>query len=310
MRRDIHLRQLTDALKVSLAKCAVDPDVEAVHVTRTGTRRIEAALDAKLGPKPGHGAALQGDEDLAKAVDAWQRLLKRVRRAAAPVRDLDVQRKLLRGLAAELGKKSRQDGHNDAFAAQVAKLDGAMKAEREQHAAPLKRNAAKWAAKLDGHLDAFAAAMAQRLALHRNRGNAAATALDAFARLDYQMQQLDAGNLHDFRKGVKKARYMAEAGGEDEYAGVVGKALKRLQDEIGDWHDWLMLDEEAHKYLDANGARLTAEIERLRDEHFREAMRVSEKMRGRLIGERLAVQGARRTGANASRKASSSLKKE
>ena len=39
-------------------------------------------------------------------------------------------------------------------------------------------------------------------------------------------------------------------------AGVVGKALKRLQDAIGDWHDWLLLAEEAHHYLDKDGAGL------------------------------------------------------
>ena len=48
MRVDTHLRQLTDALRQSLELCAADPTVEAVHDTRTGTRRIEAALEAAL----------------------------------------------------------------------------------------------------------------------------------------------------------------------------------------------------------------------------------------------------------------------
>jgi CHAD domain-containing protein len=178
------------------------------------------------------------------------------------------------------------------MAGQIDKLDDAMKNEREANAAPLRRNAAKWAAKLDGHYEALMAA--RRPAGRRRKQDAAATALDAFARLANQMLQLDAGNLHDFRKGAKNARYMAEAGGENERAEMVGKALKKLQDEIGDWHDWLMLADEAHKYLNADGARLTAEIERMRDVHFEMAMRMEAKMRGRLIGEGLA--GAGRTG--------------
>ena len=99
------------------------------------------------------------------------------------------------------------------------------------------------------------------------------------------MQQLDAGNLHDFRKGAKKARYMAEADGDEEHAGMVGKALKKLQDEIGDWHDWMVLAEEAERALGDHGLELTARIEQQRDEHFITAMKTTERMRGRLLGE-------------------------
>jgi CHAD domain-containing protein len=98
------------------------------------------------------------------------------------------------------------------------------------------------------------------------------------------MQQLYVDNLHDFRKGAKKARYMAETGG-DEYAGSVGKALKKLQDEIGDWHDWLVLAEEAHRALGDQGAELIARIEHKREQHYSSAMKTAERMRGRLMGE-------------------------
>jgi CHAD domain-containing protein len=267
-----------------------------VHDTRTGTRRIEAALDAVLQNTAGDVG--DGQDGLTKAMRGWGRLLKAVRRAAAPVRDLDVQRKLLKTLASrvETEMKTPADVPENGMTVQVDKLDGAMKAEREHHAARLKKNAAKWAGKLDGHFAAYAAA---HPAKHRSRRDAAQTALDAFARLAYEMRQLDAGNLHDFRKGAKKARYMAEQGGDDERAGMVGKALKKLQDEIGDWHDWVMLDEEAHKHLDENGAKLTAEIDRMRNVHFAMAMKTEAKMRGRLIGEGLATRGARRTGTRA-----------
>jgi CHAD domain-containing protein len=287
---DPHLRKLTDTLKANLEKCAHDPDVGAVHDTRTGTRRIEATLESAM-----REAGLQaGSEDeLAKAVSAWERLMKTVRRTAAPVRDLDVQRKLLRTLVpvAEGEIKIPVNEPERAMAGQVDKLDDAMRNEREANAVALKKKAAKWAAKLDGQYEALA--VAKRPAGRKRKPDAARTALDAFARLADHMRQLDAGNLHDFRKGAKKARYMAEAGVDDERAEMVGKALKKLQDEIGDWHDWLMLAEEARKYLDADGAMLTAEIERIRDVHFEMAMKVEAKMRGRLIGEGLAVQAGR-----------------
>jgi CHAD domain-containing protein len=293
-RDDPHLRKLTDTLKANLGKCAHDPDVGAVHDTRTGTRRIEATLESAM-----REAGLQagGEDELAKAVGAWERLLKTVRRAAAPVRDLDVQRKLLKTLVpvAEGEIKIPVNEPERVMAGQVDKLDDAMKNEREANAATLRKNAAKWAAKFDGHYEALA--VAKRPAGRKRKPDAARTALDAFARLADHMRQLDAGNLHDFRKGAKKARYMAEAGVDDERAEMVGKALKKLQDEIGDWHDWLMLAEEARKYLGADGAMLTAEIERIRDAHFELAMKVEAKMRGRLLGEGLAVQGTGRPGA-------------
>jgi CHAD domain-containing protein len=291
-RDDPHLRKLTDTLKENLGKCAADADEDAVHDARTGTRRIEATLEAML-----WGSAQQNTDpknELTKAVRTWERLLKSVRRAAAPVRDLDVQRKLLKKLlpAFEAKINVSANGLESGIAGQVDRLDDAMKAEREHNAASLRKNAAKWAAKLDEQYEAVATA--KRPPVRRRKPDAARTALDAFARLADHMRQLDAGNLHDFRKGAKKARYMAEAGGEDERAAMVGKALKQLQDEIGDWHDWLMLAEEAYKYLDNDGAKLTAEIEHIRDIHFEMAMNMEQKMRGRLIGEGLYSPGHRK----------------
>ncbi len=285
MRADPHLRQLTDALKETLTKCAHDPDVDAVHDTRTGTRRIEATLEAKLRNIDVQRA--DESDPLAKAARDWERLLKRVRRAAAPVRDLDVHRKLLKKLvpSSKEGLEQAQNGVEDARASQAKRLDDALQAEREKHAVPLKKSAAKWAEKQEEHFSDFTAALEQKPALRARKPDAAAMALDAFARLSTQMLQLDAGNLHDFRKGAKKARYMAEAGGEDEYAGAVGKALKKLQDEIGDWHDWLVLAEEARDVLGDDGMQLTAEIERKRDLRFAAAMKLATGMRGKLMGE-------------------------
>lgn len=286
MRGDTHLQQRTDALKETLMRCTQDPDVDAVHDTRTGTRRIEATLEAALrdaGVPAGNG----GDPRM-EAAWAWERLLKRVRRAAAPVRDLDVQRRLLKKLVPEMGTGSTKapGAIGSELVEPAEKLDRSLHAERDERLGPLKKSAAKWAEKLDGHSTAFENAMAQRRSRRQRwKPDAAKAALDAFARLATRMPQLDAGNLHDFRKGAKKARYMAEAGAGDAHAEAVGKALKKLQDEIGDWHDWVMLADEAHKYLGADGAELTTEIERRRDERFAAAMKVAASLRGKLMGE-------------------------
>ncbi len=287
---DPHLRQLTDALKETLKKCADDPDVDAVHDTRTGTRRIEATLEAALRNAGLHDA--KSDDPRWKAVRTWERLLKKMRQTAAPVRDLDVQRKLLKKLVPE-NAMGQGDGQRGELEEQAEKLDHALHAERDAGVEPLKKSAAKWAEKLEERFSAFAEAMAQGRARRVRKPDAAKVALDAFARLTTRMPHLDAGNLHDFRKGVKKARYMAEAGAGDAQADVVAKALKRIQDTIGDWHDWVMLADEAHENLGEDGARLTAEIEREREERFAAAMKLTERMRGKLMGEWLGMTGRR-----------------
>lgn len=284
---DTHLRELTDALRESLRRCADDPDEDAVHDTRTGTRRIEAALEATF------GAALRATGDasnpLKRDVRAWERLLKTIRRAAAPVRDLDVQRKLLKKLVPviEVRIKTPIDEPESGMAGQIEKLDDALKSEREDCAGTLKKSAAKWAQKLEAQFESFAAAQAP--GTQKSNADAATTALDTYARLTTRMRHLDAGNLHEFRKGAKKARYIAEAAGDDDFARTVGKALKKVQDEIGTWHDWLQLAEQAHKHLGKNGARLCSEIERMREAHLEIALKIERKMRGRLMGEWLSA---------------------
>jgi CHAD domain-containing protein len=327
------LRQLTAALKQNLELCAKDATVDAVHDIRTGTRRIEAMLDTimreRIPPVPREHSPRppvpesENAAALRKAAERWLRQLKRIRRAAAPMRDLDVHRKLLGKLVPlkeavptgpgtdalrptltagepEEGQLTNS-GLVDASARplpmspveqQADYLDAWLKQARHEHAGPLMKAAPKWASRIDAQLTSLEEAMGRSRSRRKASRTAAVTALEAFARLANQMQQLDAGNLHAFRKGAKKARYMAESGGEDEHAGAVGKALKKLQDEIGDWHDWLVLAEEAREALGSHGLELTALIEKERDMHYALAMNITERMRGRLMGEWQAL-GAR-----------------
>ena len=325
------LRQLTETLKKNLDICAKDPTVDAVHDTRTGTRRIEAMLDSILRER-----AVEGEVESEKAVafheaaKEWLKLLKRIRRAAGAVRDLDVHRKLIEkqwpskknggqestpeapvsespdGLPM-VNSIPSADGYSaprDPVSQQAGDLDTWLKHTRQHHAQPLTKAASKWGARLDEELATFEEAMRQARRRRTTR-SAALTALEEFARLSHHMQRLDEGNLHDFRKGAKKARYMAESGGDDPQAGLVGKALKKLQDEIGDWHDWLVLAEEAHQALGQAGGELTVLIEAQRDQHYAEAMRTADTMRGRLLGELQALTPKRRTRARTNQASSS-----
>jgi CHAD domain-containing protein len=314
------LRQLTAALKQNLEACVHDADVEVVHNIRTGTRRIEALLESIVRERlpPGSVAGEEKTAGLREAAQRWLRLLKKIRRTAATVRDLDVHRKLLEkrlllkeqatagadspasseevlsaGDGAGSGSVSTSPAA-DSILQQAADLDAWLKNGRQERAQPLIKVASKWATRLDKELASFEEVLRVAPSRRRSTRGAALVALEAFARLATQMERLDSGNLHDFRKGAKKARYMAEAGGEDREAGAVGKALKRLQDEIGDWHDWLVLAEEAHQALGEDGTELAVLLETERDRYYSRALNTTERMRGRLMGELQALSPVRR----------------
>ena len=306
------LRELTASLKKNLEACTHDPEVESVHNVRTGTRRIEAMLDTIVREiSPQNGEAADEENVVDEAAQKWLRLLKRIRRTAAGVRDLDVHR----GLLKKQGLLKKADPAGDSQPSQVVNgvpgvyalgqqaedLDAWLRHARVKNAEPLMKSAVKWSARLGDELASFEAAIEQTPVRRAKARSAAVVALDAFARLSTQMQRLDAGNLHDFRKGAKKARYMAESGGDDPQAGAVGKALKKLQDEIGDWHDWLVLADEAHEALAERGPELIALIEKERDRHYSQALGTTERMRGRLMGEWHALAPVRRPRARSSR---------
>jgi len=123
--------------------------------------------------------------------------------------------------------------------------------------------------------------------------SADAVALEQFVRAADALPSLDAENLHDFRKATKKARYVAESGSTGQEFSNVAKALKRVQDAIGDWHDWVCLSREADAALSKGGTELTTSLGREVDRHFSAALRTTHTMRGRLVGEWLADHGKR-----------------
>jgi CHAD domain-containing protein len=316
---------LAETLRGNLARCAENPEVDPVHDTRTGTRRLQAILENVVRATPEDAAGL-AVRDYALAVT---RQLKKIRRAAGPVRDLDVHRKLLEKLterALGIGTKAAGEAvgadpeeggaGTDSDAAftpdvletraagyrasglgeQAGRLDAWLRHQRNEQAQGLKKAAAGFGAKFEKRL----AALEEALRAYRGRKRApppAVLALDGFARLATEMQLLDAGNLHDFRKGAKKARYVAELAAQgDLRAGAVGKALKKLQDEIGDWHDWLVLAEEAQAALGDEAPELAALVEAERERHYVAAMKMVAKLRGRLMGEWLAGEKQRKSG--------------
>jgi CHAD domain-containing protein len=295
-----HLRPIADTVNAAVAQCVQDADPEAVHRARTGSRRLQATVEAMLRETGAGRNAWQ------RPARAWLQQLRRVRRAAGPIRDLDVHRKLLESWIEKRAPKqdtTNVDGQGPAAASdagsaasllrsQAERLDAWLKGERKRLAHGMQKQIRKRQQALAEKQGEFFA-VADRVQRGRSKATrpADAVALEDFMRASDAMPLLHAENLHDFRKATKKARYVAESGGTERSSSNVAKALKRIQDSIGVWHDWLCLAEEATVALGQDAPELTASFEHEVERQFAVAMKTAQNMRGRLEGEWLAVRG-------------------
>src|ERR1700761_5646470 len=272
-----HLIATAEVFNAAVTQCVENAAPEAVHALRTGSRRLQAMLEAMLHEDV--AASLQ------QSAKGWLRQLKQVRRAAGAVRDLDVHRKLLEHWIAH---------ENGVLAKQAGVLDAWLKGRRKHLASAMQKKIGKRQEELKHRQTAFLAALDSVPLSHvRVPRSADAVALEQFVRAADAMPSLNAENLHDFRKATKKARYVAESGSTAEEYRSVAKALKSIQDAIGDWHDWVCLSQEANAALDKGAKELTEALEREVDGHFSAALTTTQTVRGRLVGEWMAAHGKR-----------------
>ena len=295
-----HLAEVAAAMRERLDDCRKerdDPGVESVHHLRTGTRRVEATLETLMREAGRRGLGAAAEEPLQR----WLRELKKVRRAAGTVRDLDVHRELLAEnflpasdtapdkIAAELADATTAAAGSDTttpLAKQAQSLDGWLKSRRGAAAEALSNTLDDHAALLLEAEQQFMTAIAQRRsAASRAHRAAARLALEDYLRLVDAMPLLDRENLHDFRKGAKKARYIAESDESDPAAKAIAKVIRRVQDSIGEWHDWEVVAGEAREALGSGGETLQSELHARAQCAYDRAMRVTATANRRLIGE-------------------------
>jgi CHAD domain-containing protein len=296
-----HLREVAEAMRSTLDACrkhGEPPKVEAVHHLRTGTRRVEATLETLAREAGARGLGKAAEE----ARQRWLKQLKKVRRASGTVRDLDVHRELLADNflpaeeeakpdenAADAGPESlaaASSGEVTPLVAQARSLDAWLKSQRSVAAQALCKTLDDHAARLLDVEQQFMAAIAKSLSIqHRAHRPAARMALEDYLRLVDAMPHLDQENLHDFRKGAKKARYVAESDDKDPAAEAMAKAIKRVQDAIGDWHDWDVIASEAREALHGDRAALEAQLELRTQRAYERALRITSTMSRRFIGE-------------------------
>jgi CHAD domain-containing protein len=232
------LREAVNALEAAILLCLVKPGKSAVHRLRTSTRRIEAQLELlTLLPRlPQHGKE-------ARRAGRW---LKRLRRSAGKVRDLDVQRELIQSEASAKPTNARPS-----HSKQSRDLRRDLKHQREDAAEALlqllHKRQAPFAVTFESLLEvlapatSFALTQSQLIALIRRWFRQAASAAS---------DPHDPEQLHELRKRAKLARYLAESAPEAATAAHrMATRFNTLQQAGGSWHDWDMLARTASAQL-------------------------------------------------------------
>ena len=224
-------------------------------------------------------ATLPGLPEHGEEANKLRKALRRLRRAAGEVRDLDVQRKMLEEL--ESGKEADPSTHPDSTLAKEAEIlrDSLGKA---------RKRAADRLQKLVRESQVKTASRAEKLLkmLEENEGTTlTAEALSASVEALFQdekpqvadrkradgdeLPQLAEEQLHHLRKRAKAARYLAETMPASATLGATARRFEALQEAGGQWHDALALARTA-KHLLGRKHELTQWIQGRRDRYLQE----------------------------------------
>jgi len=216
---------------ISRLSSSAKPDT--IHQLRTTIRRVETLL-AATGPALG-----RKEQKLLKQLD-------RLRRRAGKVRDLDVQIQALGSLRLESIIRDRARVMSFLRQARAKREKKLLRTLQDEVDAGLRRRLKRTSTRLKQELPKPAQQQAAETRF-------LAAALDKFAAVVNRYPALTEGNLHNFRMDCKRVRYLAEMAGESPKVAAVVEQLKRIQDAIGVWHDWLTLTATAEWALSGSG---------------------------------------------------------
>ena len=229
------LRETTTALEASILLCLAKPRKKAVHELRTSTRRVEAQLEllSLLPGLPPH------DEQRRDALH----LLKEVRHAAGQVRDIDVQRDLIRGEASDDREAQRPDAE---LRKEARRLRSALSRKRDEKADHLLQLLHKQRARLPLVFEELLDTLAPADSITLSEAKLTELVLERYGRARQTPAPEDTAQLHEIRKRAKLARYLAESAPESAIAAHrLAMRFGDLQQAGGEWHDWLILGQVA-----------------------------------------------------------------
>jgi CHAD domain-containing protein len=247
----------------ALEACRVRLRQKAVHQLRTTTRRMEALLTSAKRRQ-------RSNVKLGRKLDKALKALKPIRKAAGPVRDMDVQIGLLEGLLKAKGIVA-PIAKRLFFSDAVRKLQATLKRYRKYAAADLVTAIADADEKELRRVSPLRADVSEikwtfllKEARSLERGSA--------RRLD----TADPESLHEYRKSSKSARYLAEME-ESAAAKRFAKRMKKVLDAIGAWRDWMLLTQLAKETIGKSSA-LAKVLKKEMDRALRQAIGAVERL--------------------------------
>lgn len=228
----------------ALLRLSSEQEAESVHHFRTTNRRLQTLLEQILTAR---------DRNQKKLL----KMLDRIRKRAGKVRDLDVQLAALRSL-----KVPQEPRRKTQLMQELIELR--VKHEKRLRKALDKRTIREIHKRLN---------RASREVRSESGGNALAVARSILKQVVRPAGPMTEDVLHQYRIAVKRARYAAEFAPKSAEAAQFIAQLKRLQDAVGNWHDWLTLTSTAAKHLgDVNQSTLVAALHNVTRGKFRLAV--------------------------------------
>ena len=217
---------------------------EAVHGFRTAARRLQTLLEELV-------------VDNHRRHKKLLKMLNRIRKSAGKVRDIDVQLEALRTL------KVPQEPRRKTQLVQVL-IELRARHERKLHKL-LKRQDVRDVRKR--------LRRAEGSVVFGSNCDPISVARQMLDSVSVPQGPVDEETLHRYRLVVKRARYAAEFAPKSAESTRFLAGLKRLQDALGCWHDWLTLTQTATDRLgDVRESSLVAVLHNVTRGKFRHAV--------------------------------------
>jgi CHAD domain-containing protein len=217
---------------------------EAVHGFRTAARRLQTLLEQLVADNNRHHKKLL-------------KILNRLRKSAGKVRDIDVQLEALRSL--KIPQEPRRK----------TQLIQALIELRAQH----ERKLHKLLKKQDVRDIRRRLRRAEGSVIFDSKCDPLSVARQMLDSVTVPQGPVDEESLHRYRLMVKRARYVTEFAPKSAESTRFMAELKRMQDALGSWHDWLTLTHTAAERLgDVNESSLVAVLHNVTRGKFRHAV--------------------------------------
>jgi CHAD domain-containing protein len=262
-----------------LAQCALKPTRGRVHALRSLTLRLQTLLEFQLQQQP-------TDPEAARAFKRWSKEGKKLRRALEPMRNADVYLARLSSLTkSHAGSTGGKPDCTGRCRREMAKLTGRLKRKRRKGAGRLKVDMEARCKRMNRLGKKMEAAFAPHM--YPAADSLAPRAMSIFSELAREVPALDSASLHDWRKRLKQALYLAELSAPSAPAAKrLAVALRKMHSAAGAWHDWQALALEAARVLPGKNKPdgLIAVLNRQAQAALDRALDLCRRTAGRFIG--------------------------